>query len=45
MDSLHLTGEAWGKEVILCNPPWSMLHDLAAELRQSGAAATAIALK
>ena len=34
MDSLHLPDEAWRKEVNWCNPPWSLLDDLAAKLRQ-----------
>jgi hypothetical protein len=45
VDSLHLTDGAWRKEVNWCNPPWSLLDDLAAKLRQSGAAATVIAPK
>jgi hypothetical protein len=45
MDSLHLTDEAWRKEVNWCNPPWSLLDDLATKLRQSGAATTVIAPK
>ena len=45
VDSLHLPDDAWRKEVNWCNPPWSLLDDLAAKLRQSGAAATIIAPK
>ena len=43
VDTLHLTDEAWRKEVNWCNPPWSLLDDLTVRLRQSGAAATIIA--
>ena len=45
VDSLHLPDHAWSNEVNWCNPPWSLLDDLAAKLRQSGAAATVIAPK
>ncbi len=43
--SLHLPDELWRREVNCCIPPWSLLDDLAAKLRQSGAAATVIAPK
>jgi hypothetical protein len=45
VDSLHLPDHVWKQEVNWCNPPWSLLDDLAAKLRQSGAAATVIAPK
>jgi hypothetical protein len=43
VDSLHLFDELRIHEVNWCNPPWPLLDDLAAKLRQSGAAATVIA--
>ena len=42
VDSLHLLDREWRQENNSCNPPWELLHDLAAKLRQSGAAATVI---
>jgi hypothetical protein len=45
VDSLHLSDELWRAEVNWCNPPWCLLDDLTAKLRQSGVAATVIALK
>ena len=42
VDSLHLFDELRIHEVNWCNPPWPLLDDLAAKLRQSGAAATFI---
>jgi len=42
VDSLHLSDELWRKENNWCNPPWELLDDLAAKLRQSGAAATVV---
>ena len=42
-DSLHLNDDAWRDENNWCNAPWSLLPDLTAKLRQSGAAATVIA--
>ena len=45
VDSLHLPDEAWRKEVNWCTPPWSLLDELAAKLRQSRATATVIAPK
>ena len=41
--SLHLPDNAWRVEHNWCNPPWEMLYDLAAKLRNSGAAASVIA--
>ena len=43
VDSDHLPDYAWRKERNWCNPPWELLDDLAAKLRQSRAAATVIA--
>jgi hypothetical protein len=45
VDSIHLTDEEWRREENWCNPPWALLDDLAAKLRQSGAGATVIAPK
>ncbi len=45
LHSLHLPDHVWKQDVNSCNPPWSLLDDLAAKLRQSGAAATVIAPK
>ncbi len=42
VDSLHLSDEQWRDENNWCNPPWELLDDLVAKLRQSGAAATVI---
>eukprot|EP00873_Tetraselmis_striata_P046316 jgi/Tetstr1/466580/TSEL_000988.t1 len=44
VDSLHLPDELWRRERNYGNPPWTLLDDLADKLRQSGAAATVIAL-
>ncbi len=33
VDSLHLPDKAWRVEHNWCNPPWEMLDDLAAKLR------------
>ena len=43
VDCLHLPDADWRGEHNWCNPPWELLDDLAAKLRQSGAAATIIA--
>ena len=43
VDSIHLSDAEWRSEKNWCNPPWALLDDLAAKLRQSGAAATVIA--
>jgi hypothetical protein len=43
VDSIHLSDAEWRREQNWCNPPWALLDDLAAKLRQSGAAATVIA--
>ena len=43
VDSIHLADRKWQQETNWCNPPWSLLDDLAAKLRQSGAGATVIA--
>jgi hypothetical protein len=43
VDSIHLADRKWRQETNWCNPPWSLLDDLAAKLRQSGAGATVIA--
>ena len=43
VDSLHLPDRDWRRENNWCNPPWELLDDLVAKLRQSGAAATVIA--
>ena len=42
-DSVHLLDWGW-HETNSCNPPWSLLDDLTAKLRQSSAGATVIAL-
>ncbi len=44
-DSLHLPDRVWQEEKNWCSPLWALLDDLAAKLRQSGAAATVIAPK
>jgi hypothetical protein len=43
VDCLRLSDADWRKEHNWCNPPWELLDDLVAKLRQSGAAATIIA--
>ena len=43
VDSLHLPDSAWRQETNWCNPPWNLLDDLVAKLRQSRAAATVVA--
>ena len=43
VDCLHLPDADGRGEHNWCNPPWELLDDLAAKLRQSGAAATIIA--
>jgi hypothetical protein len=45
VDALHLSDEEWRKEANWCNPPWSLLDDLVAKLRSSGAVATVIVPK
>jgi hypothetical protein len=42
-DSMHLSDDAWRRENNYCNPPWSALPALAANLAQAQAAATVIA--
>ena len=42
MDSIHIADRVWQQETNRCNPPWSLLDDLAAKLRQSSAGATVI---
>ena len=43
--SLHLSDLEWPREINdLCSPPWELLDDLVAKLRQSGDYATVIAL-
>jgi len=43
VDILRLPDSAWRVEHNWCNPPWELLDDLAAKLRSSGAASSAIA--
>ena len=43
VESIHLADQDWQHETNWCNPPWSLLDDLTAKLRQSGAVATVIA--
>jgi hypothetical protein len=43
VDSIHLPDQECKRENNWCNPPWELLDDLAAKLRQSGVAATVIA--
>ncbi len=43
VDSLHLQDKHWREEENWCNPPWKLLDDLVAKLRQTGWAATVIA--
>ncbi len=45
VDSLHLPDRVWQEEKNWCNPPWALLDDLAATLRQLGATAMVIAPK
>ena len=45
VDPIHLSDREWRQENNWCNPPWSLLDDLTAKLRQSGAGATVIAPK
>ena len=45
MDSIHLPDRDWQRETNWCNPPWALLDDLTANLRQSCAGATVIAPK
>ena len=42
-DCLSLPDFLWKKEINWCNPPWQLLSQLAAKLRQSGAAAHVVA--
>eukprot|EP00873_Tetraselmis_striata_P021261 jgi/Tetstr1/441525/TSEL_029755.t1 len=44
VDSLHLSDAEWRRENNYCNPPWPLLPDRVQKLRQSGAAATVVAL-
>lgn len=43
VDCLSLPDSDWQREHNWCNPPWGLLDDLVAKLRQSGASATVIA--
>ncbi len=45
LDSIQLPDREWRQEKNRCNPPWSLLDDLTAKLRRSGAEATVIAPK
>ena len=43
VDCLSLPDQSWRQESNWCNPPWELLSDLAAKIRQSGAGATVVA--
>jgi len=43
VNCLHLSDDAWYRELSWCNPPWELLDDLASKLRSSRAAAIVIA--
>ncbi len=40
LDSIHLTDREWRQEANWCNPPWFLLDDLTAKLRQSSEGAS-----
>ena len=42
VDCLSLPDSSWTAENNWCNPPWDLIDDLVAKLRQSGASATVI---
>jgi len=41
-DSLSLSDSAWRKELNYCNPPWTLMEQLAKKLMSSGAAALVV---
>ncbi len=45
MALIHLPDREWCQENNWCNPPWSLLDDLAAKLRKTSAGVTVIAPK